>query len=145
MPNNRCLLCGHRLDDGSSAVDWHTETWPRGLEEIADIIGPELTLRLAEAHGGVDKFYIPRSVATNHPWAETIGAEAWGKLCRAIGGQRINLPRGEHLALKKLQILELAESTDLSHRAIALRVRATEAYVRMVLRELKDDRQGSLF
>lgn len=144
----RCALCGQLIDSHSKAADWNVETWPAGLEAIAEVIGPELTLRLADRFGGVEHFYVPKSPTTGHPWAAVIGEPAWEQLCRAMGGQRINLPRGQFVQLKKRLILELAETEGLSHRAIALRTRSTEGYVRGVLRGISstgDERQGKLF
>jgi len=120
--------------------------WPQGLVEIANIVGTELTLKLVDRYGGVEKYYIPKlrnRVGLKHPWAEILGDEPWKALCKALGGQRINLPRGVYTHLKKRVILELAEDKALSHRTIALRARATETYVRMVLHGL-DTPSGQL-
>jgi hypothetical protein len=116
-----------------------TTDWPQGLVDIAAIVGAEATLRLVDRFGGVEKFYIPKldnRVGLAHPWAEILGEGPWRALCKAFGGQRINLPNCTYAKLKKRVILELAEDKSLSHRQIALRARATETYVRMVLRGL---------
>lgn len=108
------------------------DTWPDGLRRIADVIGPELALRLAEHDGGLDKVYVPRSPRANHPWMELLGEQALAKLARALGGDRIDIPRGTHIALKKRRIIDLAAS-GISHRQIAREVRVGERYVRRVL------------
>jgi hypothetical protein len=108
------------------------DTWPDALRRIAEVIGPELALRLAEHDGGLDKVYVPRSPKPSHPWAELLGADALGKLARAFGGERIDIPRGTHIALRKRRIIELATS-GMSRRQIARAVGVGERYVRKVL------------
>jgi hypothetical protein len=112
-------------------------------------VGAEATLRLVDRFGGVEKLYIPKldnKVGLSHPWAEILGDSAWRALCKAFGGQRISLPNCTYARLKKRVILELAENRSLSHRTIALRARATETYVRMVLRGLDvPEKQLELF
>lgn len=124
------------------------ETWPDVLREIAEIVGDELTLRLADIHGGIEGVYIPKSPTTSHPWAIVLGPEPWRAICanKKLGGQRISLPRGTFIRLRKTVILELAEQR-LSRRAIARRAKVSERYVRMVLGELpptQDPAQASL-
>lgn len=148
MAECTCKLCGQPVPRESPAATWSTETWPTGLEQIAEIIGPELTMKLTERFGGTHKFTVPKNPecgSKRYPWADVIGKDAWVKLCAALGGQKVSLPRGQFISLKKRQIIELAESTDLGARQIALRCHATEQYVRMVLSEVRDDRQQTLF
>jgi len=136
------------MGDQVLSMDPNTRDWPDQLVTLANIIGNELTLKLVEKFGGVEKYYIPklkRQRAYYHPWVDIIGKDPWVKLCKTLGGQKICLPRGCHLTLKKRLILELAEDKALSHRTIALRVGATETYVRMVLRGLDTESQLGLF
>jgi len=114
-----------------------TNDWPERLVRIAEVIDAELTLKLVEKYGGVEYFYVPklkRGLCPTHPWASILGEDTWKKFCRAFGGQRLTIPRGTYLHLKKRIIFELAEDRTLSHRTIALRAQVTETYVRMVLR-----------
>lgn len=108
------------------------ETWPTVLAELADLIGEEATLALARAEGGLDRIYIPQEPKPDHPWAAVLGPELWARVVSARGGERVDLPRGEHIRLKKVEILELAEE-GLSNREIARRVGTTERHVRRIL------------
>ena len=122
------------MSQGSVTLD--TRDWPQGLVDIASVIGPELTIKLAEKYAGVEKYYVPKltnSVGLKHPWAAILGDNAWRAMCKAFGGQRINVPRGQKI-LKKRVIFELSEShPELSHRTIALHAQTSESYVRRVL------------
>jgi hypothetical protein len=121
------------------AVSQDTTDWPQGLVAIADVVGPDLTLKLVEKFGGVEKYFIPRlknSRGYYHPRASILGDVAWQALCKKLGGQKINLPRGCYLKLKKKMIIDLAADRTISHRTIALRAQVTETYVRIVLQGL---------
>jgi hypothetical protein len=108
------------------------ETWPELLAELAELIGEELTLRLARSEGGLDRVYIPKRPTEGHAWARVVGEEAWTLIVGRYGGQQLALPRGSFLRLKKREILELSEQ-GLAPTEIARRVGAAVAYVRRVL------------
>lgn len=108
------------------------ETWPTVLAELADLIGEEATLALARAEGGLDRVYIPQEPTPDHPWAAVLGPELWARVVSARAGERIDLPRGDHIRLKKVEILDLAEE-GLTNREIARRVGTTERHVRRIL------------
>lgn len=129
-----CMTC-HNLD-----------MWPATLRRIAEIVGADLALRLGEAEGGQEKVYVPKSPSTQHPWRRVLGDQAWARVVAEMGGERIDLPRGSFLNVRKLEILALAEE-GLSHRAIARRARVGERYVRRVLEGLtiEDKNQLKLF
>jgi hypothetical protein len=117
-----------------------TTDWPEGLLALARVIGPESTLKIAEQFGGVEKFYIPRlanRVGLHHRWTKILNDAEWRKVCKVFGGQKISVPRGAFLVLKKRLIIDLAADPNLSHRTIALKVGVTETYVRMVLAGLE--------
>jgi hypothetical protein len=118
-------------DAHKSEVD--TSTWPKGLREIADLIGPELALKVAEEFGGATLTYFPKRAKPSHAWAKLIGMEAWTILCNAMGGYRMFVPRGVFISPKKIQILELG-AQGLTHNQIALRVKASARYVQEVLK-----------
>lgn len=108
------------------------ETWPVVLAELASIIGEELTLKLARTEGGLDRIYIPREPTSDHPWVAVIGPDAWARVVAAWGGERVDLPRGAFINLKKVEILDLA-AEGLPHRDIARRTHTSERYVRRIL------------
>lgn len=125
------------------------ESWPETMRRLAAIIGPEQTIALAARCGGLDAVYIPHVETGSHIWTTVLSAEEWTKVVAAMGGERIDLPRGVFVRLRKREILTLAEQ-GVAHRHIALRVGTTERYVRRVLEGLRigkpeDERQGKLF
>lgn len=129
--------------------DHDLDAWPEMLRTLATVIGPDRTLELAHACGGLDRVYVPKEPTASHEWARVLTSEEWTAVTRLLGGQRIRLPRGFYVNLRKRQILSLAE-TGLSHHQIALRAQVTERYVRMVLEGLRvgpaeDPRQTRLF
>lgn len=129
-------------------ADYDFEAWPDVLQELAKIIGPESTLRLARECGGLERTYIPHEPTADHPWAKVLSAEHWSKVVEAFGGQRVDLPLGTFVRILKRDIMALAEQ-GVPHRQIAIRLRTTERHVRRVLQGLnirrEDPRQGKLF
>lgn len=119
------------------------EMWPASLLRLAEIVGPDLALRLGEECGGQEKVYVPKSTATQHPWRQVLGDGAWARVVAELGGERIDLARGTHVKVRKPEILALAEQ-GLSHRAIARRVRVGERYVRRVLEGLTIEDKSQL-
>lgn len=110
----------------------HRDTWPEILRRFAELIGDTATMAIARHSGGVERFHIPKHARPGHPWAELIGLEEFEKLCRAFGGEKLDIPRGHFIRLRKREIIELHER-GLSHRQIALRTESTQRYVRSVL------------
>lgn len=129
----------------SAAEDF--STWPTTLREVAEVIGRDAALRLAQECGGV-LIYVPTEVHPEHPWCIAVGEEAFAKLAHAFGGQRIDLPRGSFIRLAKAQILEMA-AQGMSTRAIAMKLHVTQRHVRRVLEGMtivaNDPKQMKLF
>lgn len=110
-------------------------TWPKPLQELAEVIGPERALELAKARGGVD-IYIPRKDSQKHLWARFLTPEEWERVRKVFGGSRFRLPRGTNVRLRKRLVLELAEQ-GLSHRQIAIQAGVTDRYVRRLINGTK--------
>lgn len=132
----------------SAALKDEYSGWPETLREVAEVIGREPALKLASECGGID-IYVPSEPETpRHIWYVSVGAEAFAKLARVFGGQRVQLPRGVYVDAARPRILELA-AKGMTKRRIALTLKVTERYVRMVLAgradAVVDDRQGKLF
>lgn len=121
----------------TALLDTEIRTWPRGLAEIARLIGPGPAMRLGEAVGGVET-YIPKNATPNHPLARLVGAEALEVLARAFGGQTLVIPRGVHCKLKKAAILAASGS----RRNVALALGCSARYVRKVTNEAKPGAGG---
>lgn len=122
----------------SAALENEIRTWPRGLAEIARLIGPRLAMQLGEAVGGVET-YIPKNVTPTHPLARLVGVDALAILAREFGGQTLVIPRGVHCKLKKAAILAATGS----RRSVALALGCSARYVRKVTNEAKPDAAGT--
>lgn len=111
-----------------------TRSWPVGLRRLADVIGPAAAVRLADAFGGIEKVYIPKTANADHLFTDAIGLDRLERLCAEFGGQQIDIPRGTFRDLKKAAIIDAAGS----NRDVALRLRCTQRYVRIVRADLRD-------
>ncbi|WP_299378476.1 helix-turn-helix domain-containing protein [uncultured Kiloniella sp.] len=121
--------------------------WPLGLKRLAKIIGHKATLDLVEVAGGLDKPKIPAEVTPEHPWVKAVGIDKLQLLSEALGGQRIYIPRGSFINLKKLPILDLLEK-GWKPKDIALEIGVTVRYVYQLQSEYiltKEDSQNRLF
>ncbi len=119
------------------------EHWPKGLREIAQVIGEEATLILAGAIGGVS-FYVPDSPKDKHWLVDLIGIDGMSKLCAVYGREYITIPQGAYLDDKKGQIKKLWQTRKYSKRQIAIQTGSTERYVRLVINGHGGPKQGSL-
>lgn len=131
-------------DDAEDRSDW-----PDVLRRLAELLGGDVALRLANECGGLDKVAIPHAPTPGHLWRKVLDEEQFAKVCAAFGGERIWLPRGRFVQLAKRRILELHEG-GASLRQIALQAQCSENYVRRVLGNVgakrhDDPRQRKLF
>lgn len=107
-------------------------TWPHWLKRFAEVIGPERTLELAAAFGGLDAIYLPKGASERHLWLGVLSPSELAALSARFGGERIAIPRqAEREEGKKRKILELV-GQGLSDREIAIRVHTTQRNVRKV-------------
>lgn len=118
-----------------------TRSWPVGLRRLAEVIGPKATVDLADALGGAENVYIPKTPRIDHEITAIIGLDRMEALCAEFGGKQIDIPRGAFKDLKKTQIMD-AEG---SNRDVALRLRVSQRYVRRIRSEIRDDDQPDLF
>lgn len=118
-----------------------TSSWPPLLQELADTIGREPALVLAEEFGGVSE-YIPLKAKSNHKFAKQIGMERMSILCETYGGIWMTIPRGVNLDPKKPQIQKMLGQK--SHRQIARELGVSERYVRRIANEKPQASPGML-
>lgn len=118
-----------------------TRSWPIGLRRLAEVVGPAAAVKLAEAFGGEEDWYIPKTATVDHPFVGVIGLDRMEALSTAMGGTTIEIPRGVFRDLKKARILEATGT----NREIARGVGATQRYVRRIRNSISDDSQPSLF
>ncbi|HAS88138.1 MAG TPA: RNA helicase [Desulfovibrio sp.] len=102
------------------------------LQELADTIGDEAALILAEEFGGVGE-YIPKVATKKHKFAKFLGMERMGILCSTYGGVYMTIPRGVNLDPLKPQIKEMLGKQ--SGRSIARELGCSERYVRKIANE----------
>lgn len=118
--------------------------WPQGLIDIAEVIGPEYALLLARYVGGVSS-YVPKEPESYHKLAAIIGLPALRLLAAVYGGMWLEVPKYAAAKNKKVKIRQLLKD-GASIRQTALNADATERWVTMVSKEMRDDaRQFSLF
>lgn len=131
------------MEDVCTAPDREdTSSWPEGLRQLADIIGPEATLALAELKGGIS-IYVPKTPFAGCQLLPIIGEQALAALCRQYGGDWMNVPLGKFIDAYKPKILDL-HGRGMSKRQIALKLGCTERYVREVTNSLRGPQQMRL-
>lgn len=125
----------------TDTVEVDTTGWPTRLLEVAEEISPASALLLVEKFGGIS-LYVPtaRELGRNHLLVRELGWEKAVALCEARGGEHIEIPTLYYARAKKAAIVRAVGST----RAIAMRYRVTEAYVRRLRKDLKQTNQLSL-
>ena len=118
--------------------------WPQGLIDIADVIGPEPALLLAQHVGGVTS-YVPKEPQDNHKLAKIIGLGALRLLASVYGGMWLEVPKYAAAKNKKVKIRKLLKQ-GASLRQTALDADATVRYVTMVSKDMRNEAQQlSLF
>jgi DNA-binding NarL/FixJ family response regulator len=105
--------------------------------EVVEVIGTEAAAVLGRKWGGASK-YIPRDHRRGG-LLELLGPEASQALAERFGGSCLMLPNAtKRPTPKKVRILELIEA-GWSIRRIAMRVRCTESWVKMVKRQCREN------
>lgn len=102
------------------------------LQELAELIGLEATLKLTEQRGG-SRFSIPTRPGPEHWLTQLIGADAAGILGKRFGGNTIDLPLGPQRGLNAMRrrcdealargatVSEAARLSGLTERAVWMR------------------------
>lgn len=128
-----------------NAADINAQLLPRMLRELAECIGLEATLKLAQAYPGVS-VYVPSNPEPNHALVAVIGYEALRKLAAAYGQEHLRLPKVDAATrqIKHAMVRELRKQ-NMSNRAIALRTGYTQRRVEQLNSEAPDDTQPDFF
>ncbi|OCP17454.1 MULTISPECIES: hypothetical protein [unclassified Ensifer] len=130
-----------------------TSTLPGLLGDIADIVGPEVALAIAQSHGGT-RVAIPPRAEPGHWLTELVGEEVADKICRGLAileDGRLKGVRSEVIPLGPSSVLKQARRR--AHQALTNGASAREAARHSGLHERTiwrmkaktDDDQGSLF
>ncbi|MBX3506863.1 MAG: hypothetical protein KF895_15390 [Parvibaculum sp.] len=75
---------------------------PPQLRELAELIGVEAALALADAVGGT-RTYFPKSVGDDHWLLKTLGSEAAAAICNRYGGNYLTLPLGPNRGIAAMR------------------------------------------
>lgn len=122
----------------------YPKDWPQGLIDVAEVIGAEAALVLAQHVGGVPQ-YVPKEPESGHKLAKYIGLPVLRRLSTVYGGDWLTVPKYAAGRSKKTKIRQLLNEGS-SFRETALNADATVRYVTMVSRGMREDaRQLSLF
>lgn len=138
MARGRFSGCGRHACGTCSRLETLVATpqssWTGTLATLRRLLGPRVALHLACEFGGVDGLVIPKAPNAHHIWRKVLGDRQWVRVVAALGGCRLGyLARGHRLRLRKLDILTLDATTQMSRRKIAQIAQVSERYVRAVL------------
>ncbi|WP_107495304.1 helix-turn-helix domain-containing protein [Thalassobius sp. I31.1] len=117
---------------------------PGVLAQIAEEIGVDVAVRLAETRGGRE-VYIPHSPDENSKLAQLVGLKAAREISDLLGHGHLRVPCGNigGASGRRTRIEELWR-LGLSQSQIAAEVDVHTRTVERVISSLKDDRQGEL-
>lgn len=119
------------------------ETWV-SRPELEEVIGRDAAEALCRAYGGVP-VYVPRRADPASQLGRVLGPLALSALAVEYGGLKITVPNGRRPEPCKAAIARKIEAGH-SYEKIALELKVTERYVRLVARSQKTrPRQLSLF
>jgi len=122
--------------DSAVKLDW--EALPQGMRELKDVVGPGAALAICAKWGG-RTLYIPSRARADHPLSLLLGAEAATRLCTAMAGDRLSVPKTDavmrQIKYRSIQrkkregasIASLARAFDLTPRRILQILDAMEA------------------
>lgn len=111
------------------------------LDEIAEVIGVDATMRLARHFGGID-LYVPAKVGHDHPITVAIGGAAAAQLVEHYHGTVIAIARtGE----RHHRVRALAATGRLTRKAIARETGYSERWIYQLLADGDEDDQPDLF
>lgn len=76
---------------------------PKALVEVAEIVGRDAALDLAQACGG-QRIYVPRPEALSEdgPLVRALGREDGVRIAAAMAGSRLQVPRARRALVKRL-------------------------------------------
>lgn len=115
------------LIDSAVELDW--DALPVGMRELKDVAGPGAALAICAKWGG-RALYIPAKARADHPLAILLGTETAERLCAAMAGDRLAVPKTDavlrQLRTRKIcklrrqgaSIASLAKKFDLTPRRI---------------------------
>lgn len=110
--------------------------------ELAELIGEDAMVRLAEAFGGT-RLYVPQSIGAKHEIARAIGLDAARRLVERLAPDVVKVPLARELRARHYR------AAGQSDRQIARRLGITESGVEKLFARVRArgdaDRQPELF
>jgi len=105
------------------------------MEELMQLLGQEAAFAVMTRFGGV-KLYIPQKPEDAHPLADLLGREVLCRLCQALGGTYLEVPRNQaRLRQLQRQRIHQLRAERLTQAQIARKMGCTERWVRQVLKQ----------
>lgn len=118
---------------------------PRKLAEVAELIGVQGAVKLANAYGGTE-LYIPANMSAEHPIAQAIGHGQALLLSETYGNDYIDVPLGHawRRAVRNLAMVSARKRGE-SQSDVARQYGMTTRGVRMIERKCEaDDEDGQI-
>mgnify|MGYP003621643828 CR=1 FL=1 len=116
--------------------------WPQGLVHMAEIIGPDEALKLADVFGG-QRVYIPSRVTEGHPYLAVLTRDMLAKVCASwLAGGWYELPRGPMRDSKNKSIRALLREGH-AHRTIARALKVSERHVERIAGEMRREARAA--
>ncbi|MCM2431971.1 hypothetical protein HGO39_04400 [Agrobacterium rosae] len=106
---------------------------PESLQDVADMIGISVALKLV-AHFGGTEIKFPKKPADDHPILVALGKEDGKAVCELLAGDFIYIPHGRPRRSVRADVLEL-ERQGKSRAAIARLLGISQRWVREVANE----------
>ena len=101
---------GETGHNGGPSFSYDMAAMPALFQQIYNLVGAEGMEAFIARYAGMEKVYIPKKV-TGSELAKAIGDEAAGKIIAAMGGQRVDVPKGRYReGVKKTKIFALKDN-----------------------------------
>ena len=121
------------------------EYLPPKLREIAEVVGLEAAIRLAEHWPGI-RLFVPQRVHLQHPVALAIGMRAAEQLAARYGGETVCVPKAERYlrAIRNAEIVQRYQAGE-SAATLAREYGIHENHVYALVAREQAEQQGDLF
>lgn len=121
------------------------EYLPPKLREIAEVVGLEAAIRLAEHWPGI-RLFVPQRVHLQHPIALAIGMRAAEQLAARYGGETVCVPKAERYlrAIRNAEIVRRYRAGE-SAATLARHFGVHENHVYALVARQTAEQQGDLF
>lgn len=121
------------------------EYLPPKLLEIADVVGLEAAIRLAEHWPGI-RLFVPQRMHLEHPIALAIGVRSAECLSATYGGETVCVPKAQRYlrAIRNAEIVRRYQAGE-SAAALAREYGIHENHIYALVAQSQAEQQGDLF